>query len=287
MKKVIVIFFVITMCFVQIYAEGEHLTIDVIKFHYEKQGEGPAVILVHGWGVSLDSWHFLFPDLTDKYTVIRYDRRGFGKSEGIPNLSQDPADLSHLLKHLKIEKAVIIGHSQGAEVALRFVLSFPEQSSGLVLFGCSTPDGFGLSWNGPDAFPADMIQTAQDKGLDAMRALFAGHPLGNGFVVGTEGNEIMAKMFLAYEGKDLLNPQPKRKINSKSSIERLSEISVSTLVITGELEMPYFKIVSDALAYGITNSERVIVKGGGHSVMLQQPERFNAEIKRFLSKLSL
>jgi pimeloyl-ACP methyl ester carboxylesterase len=57
-------------------------------------------------------------------------------------------------------------------------------------------------------------------------------------------------------------------------------------VITGEFEMPYFQIVSDAVAYGISDAERLIVPGGGHVVMLQQPERFNKEIKRFMAAVN-
>lgn len=267
------------------YANEKFVKIDDVKFRYELQGEGPAVVLIHGWGVSLESWHFLFPALTDNYTVLRYDRRGFGKSDSMPDLSSDPTDLHRLLDYLKIDQAVILGHSQGGEVALRFALTYPERIAGLVLFGSAAPDGFGLPWNGNDALPLNMEEVARKKGMDSLRAMFSGHALGDGFVEGTEGLRIMSEMFQAYEGKDLLSQNQSLKSKSLPSIARLSEISVNTLVITGELEMPYFQIVSDALAYGIPNSERVIVKGGGHSLMLQQPERFNAEIKRYLKKI--
>ena len=116
-----------------------------------------------------------------------------------------------------------------------------------------------------------------------MRAMFNGHPMANGFIEGSEGSEILTTMFRAYDGRDLLEPKPSANATPPPDVGRLSEIVVPTLVITGEMEMPYFQIVSDALAYGIPNAERVVVPGGGHSVMLQQPERFNGEIKRFLA----
>lgn len=285
MKKILIIFVLLLFTSVLIHAKDQYLSLGDITLRYEMQGDGPAIVLIHGWAVSLESWHFLFADLSDEYTVIRYDRRGFGKSDGSPDVSLDPIDLCNLLDKLKIEKAVILGHSQGGGVALRFALAFPERILGLVLFGSGPPAGFGLPWNGPDAIPSGMAQTAREKGLDSLRAMFVGHPIGSGFIQGTEGNEIMTAMFQAYEGRDLLDPKPSANATPRPDIGRLKEIVVPTLVITGELEMPYFKIVSDALAYGIPNSERIVVKGGGHSVMLQQPERFNAEIKRFLSKV--
>lgn len=268
-----------------VHAKDQYLSLDGVKLRYETAGSGPAVVLIHGWAVSLESWHFLFPDLLDEYTVIRYDRRGFGKSNGSPDVSLDPIDLRNLLDKLKIEQAILIGHSQGGGSALRFALSFPERLLGLVLFGSEPPTGFGLPWSGPDAMPSGMAQAARNHGLDTVRDMFVGHPIGNGFVQGTEGHRIMTAMFEAYDGRDLLNPEPSAKATPSPNIGRLTEIVVPTLVITGDLELPYLQIASDALAYGIPNAERIVVQGGGHSVMLQQPERFNAEINRFLSSL--
>lgn len=268
-----------------VQGQDKLLTVDDIVLRYQISGDGAPVVLIHGWGNSLESWHFLFPELSDDYTVIRYDRRGFGQSSGIPDLSLDPIDLKNLLDSLNIEKPVVIGHSQGAESALRYALAFPERLSGLVLFGCSAPEGFGLPWNGPDALPANLVQIARDEGLDAMRAKFSGHPIGKGAVAGSEGLEIMRSMFYSYKAKDLLNTTPSVNATPPPDIRRLTEVSVPTLVVTGELEMPYFKIVADALAYGIKDAKRVVVPGGGHSVHLQKPELFNVEIKTFLESL--
>ncbi len=282
-----IILFLFTLILVtpsSLHAQDEFLSLDDVTLRYEVAGDGPAVVLLHGWAVSLESWHFLFPALSEDYTVIRYDRRGFGKSGGFPDASLDPVDLRDILDELEIEKAVVIGHSQGSVSALRFALAFPERLSGLVLYGGGPPEGFGLPFNGPDAIPYEqMAKTAQEEGLDAMRALFDGHPMMDGFVEGSEGIEIAMTMFGAYDGRDLLHPKPSADATPPPNVARLSEIMVSTLVITGEFEMPYFQIVSDAVAYGISHAERVIVPGGGHVVMLQQPERFNGEIKRFLA----
>ena len=119
--------------------------------------------------------------------------------------------------------------------------------------------------------------------MAAWFALWNGHPINNGFVDGTEGAEIGLAMVEAYDGRDLLNPQSSANATPSPDIARLSEVSVPTLILTGELEMPYFQIAGNVLAYGIPGVERVVVSGGGHSVHLQQPERVNNEIIRFLS----
>lgn len=268
-----------------LFGQEQLVSVDEVTLRYEVAGDGPAVALLHGWGHSRESWHFLFPELSEEYKVIRYDRRGFGQSGGSPDGSLDPIDLRNLLDSLDIDKAVVAGHSQGAGSALRFALAFPERLSALVLFGNGPPSGFGLPWSGPDAIPLGMAETAREHGLEAMRAKFDGHPILNGFVDGAEGYEIALSMWEAYEGRDLLYPKPSAHATPPADIKRLSEVVVPTLVITGEMEMPYFQIGADALAYGIPNAERVVVQGGGHSVHLQQPERFNAEFRRFLASV--
>ena len=91
MLPLAIVVFLLAPC--QICAQERSISIDDIKLRCEIAGNGPAVVLLHGWGVNLDSWHFLFPSLSDKYTVIRYDRRGFGQSGGRADQSLDPIDL--------------------------------------------------------------------------------------------------------------------------------------------------------------------------------------------------
>ena len=215
---------------VMLHAQDQYLTLGDVTLRYEVAGSGPGVVLLHGWAVSLESWHYLFPALSSDYTVIRYDRRGFGKSGGSPDASLDPIDLRNLLDTLEIDRAVVVGHSQGSASALRFALAFPERLSGLVLFGGGPPEGFGLPWSGPDAIDfARLVQTAREQGLDSMRVLLNGHPMMNGFVEGSEGFEIAIAMFGAYDGRDLLNPKPSANATPPPDVGRLSEIVVPTL----------------------------------------------------------
>jgi pimeloyl-ACP methyl ester carboxylesterase len=268
-----------------VLAQKELLSVDDVTLRYEVAGKGPAVVLLHGWAQSRESWHFLFPELPDEYTVIRYDLRGFGQSGGSPDESLDPIDVRNLLDSLGLDRAVVAGHSRGARSALRFALAFPERLSALVLYGCGQLSGFGLPRNGPDALPSGLVQTARELGPDAMRARFDGHPIANGFVEGTEGLRIFMAMWKAFDARGLLDPKPSAEATPPADVGRLVEVVAPTLVITGEMEMPYNQILADALAYGIPNAERVVVPGGGHSVHLQQPERFNGEFKRFLTSV--
>lgn len=222
--------------------------------------------------------------LADQYQVLRYDRRGWGASSGHADVSADPKDLSKLLDHLGIPSAHIVGHSQGGHVALRFAMSYPDKVERLVLYGAPPPDGFGIPWDGPDSLPPNLPQIARDHGIDSVGSILFSHPLARGFSEGTPGARLAAEMWESYDGADLLDPKQPSGDTPPPLAEHLSGITSPTLVITGEWEMAYFQLVAEAFNYSIPNSERVTVPGGGHAVHLQQPERFNGELLRFLSQ---
>jgi pimeloyl-ACP methyl ester carboxylesterase len=101
----------------------------------EVQGSGPALVLIHGYAINSDYWDDQVPAFREKYRVIRYDRRGFGRSTG--DLTADPVDLEALLSHLGEQKAILLGHSAGTATALAFAVHFPERTAALILTGAA------------------------------------------------------------------------------------------------------------------------------------------------------
>ncbi len=107
---------------------------------YDVQGpeDGPAVVLVHGYGSTLHAWDLLVPALTDRYRVIRLDLKGFGRSS---KYAGDYATTEHaevvlaLLDHLGVERAHVVAHSMGSAVALAMALQAPDRVDSMVLAG--------------------------------------------------------------------------------------------------------------------------------------------------------
>lgn len=256
-----------------------------VEISYDLNGSGHPLVLIHGYTHNMDTWNLQMSTLRNHYRVLRYDRRGWGNSGGFSDPSMDPVDLAELLDHLDIPTAHIVGHSQGAHVALRFAMVYPEKVDHLVLYGSPAPSGFGIPWSGSDSFPSNMPQVAREHGLDSVGTIIFSHPLARGFVEGSPGEKIASEMWESYDGTDLLNPQPSSNATPPPAAEDLLNVKAPTLVITGEWEIPYFQLVAEAFDYAIPNSECVTVPGGGHTVHLQQPERFTAEILRFLKKV--
>jgi pimeloyl-ACP methyl ester carboxylesterase len=103
-----------------------------IRVHFVEQGEGPAVMLLHGFPESWYAWRHQIPGLAKQFRVIVPDLRGYGASQK-PTTGYDKKnmarDIRDLMLHLGIEKAAIIGHDRGARVGLRFAKDYPEMTS--------------------------------------------------------------------------------------------------------------------------------------------------------------
>ncbi|MFW6010726.1 MAG: alpha/beta hydrolase, partial [Gemmatimonadota bacterium] len=118
-------------------------------------------------------------------------------------------DLDSLMASLGIESAYVVGHSQGAEVALRFTLAHPDRVAALGLYGSPPPAGFGVPWSGPDALPSpyDMASIVREGGVDSLGAVLFSGPLARGFDEGEPGLELASAMWTDNGGRDLENPR--------------------------------------------------------------------------------
>ncbi len=103
--------------------------------HYQVQGAGPALVLIHAGVADLRMWDDQMAAFARHFTVIRYDVRGWGRTPFPAGEASAHEDLHGLLKYLGHEKAHVLGCSNGGRIALDFTLAFPEMVDRLVLVG--------------------------------------------------------------------------------------------------------------------------------------------------------
>jgi pimeloyl-ACP methyl ester carboxylesterase len=114
---------------------GDYLELGGSKIYYEQCGSGPAIVLLHDGLVHAVTWDGVWDSLCGKYRVIRYDRRGYGRSDS-PTATFSPTDdLYKLLSHLNVSHAVVVGSSSGGALAIDFALEHPRMVDGLLLLG--------------------------------------------------------------------------------------------------------------------------------------------------------
>lgn len=110
----------------------------VLRVREEGPAKGPAVVLIHGYGSSLDTWRSVVPRLSDRSRVIAVDLKGFGRSAR-PDGDYSPTAQARLvlgiLDQLGVEKTAVVGHSWGASVALTMALLAPQRVTRIAVYG--------------------------------------------------------------------------------------------------------------------------------------------------------
>ena len=252
---------------------------------YEVTGDGPAVVLVHGFGLDMRMWEPQVEHLAARYRVVRYDCRGFGASgpfdPAVPYTHA--ADLVALLDHLAIGQAVLAGLSFGGRVVLQTALAAPARVAGLVLLDAVLD---GVPWDPESAAALDeLARRVQAGGAPAGREAWLAHPL---FAAARQRpGELaaqLAAMVAGYPGQHWLGRDPHRPVQ-RPAIEALEDVATPALVAVGDRDVPGFREMSAVLARRIPGAQYRVVAGAGHMVNMEQPTAVNELLTRFLAGL--
>jgi 3-oxoadipate enol-lactonase len=246
------------------------------------QGRGPAVVFMHAWTLDLGAWQPQAAALAESFRVIRYDRRGFGLSEGTPGRAADVRDLGRLLDHLGLDAATLVGASQGARVALGFALEFPERVHALVLDG--PPDEIGEcgSAGDEDFSMAGYRRLVAERGVEAFRRAWQAHPLMRLHTGEPGAQELIARMLERYPARDLAGAA--EALPPPAGAAALARFVKPVLVLNGELDTRLRRLAGEALARALPRAERVVVPGAGHLPNLDAPRAYNHAIHAFLQR---
>ena len=240
---------------------------------YQVAGDGPAVVLIHGFGLDMRMWDPQAGPLATRFRVVRYDCRGFGASGPF-----DPAvpythagDLVALLDHLDIGDAVLAGLSFGGRVALQTALADPGRVRGLALLDAVLD---GVPWDPESARALDEVdRRVRTGGVLAGREAWLAHPL---FAAARERPDLaaaLAAMVAGYPGQHWLGQDPHRP--ARPPIDVLEGVAVPTLVAVGERDVPGFREMAAVLARRIPGAAYHVVAGAGHMINMEQPAAVN------------
>lgn len=269
------------------FSQTRTVNVGDAMINYEITGAGKTVVFIHGWAQSLRTWDELVPVFNKHYRVLRFDRRGFGKSTGFADPSADPDDLRILLDSLGIQSAYIVGLSAGANAAIRFAAAFPNRTGALVFYGGGRPQGFPIA---PDQPPqASWAQIARDYGMDSLGKFIYASPLAWHSPATPEQERSNQQRFNArwaeYSGRDLLDPHPQSGRVPPARWDRIETLTMPTLIVNGDHDLPLQLVVADSLARRLPNARKVLIVNGGHGAHIMQPEQFNRALLDFFASL--
>ncbi|MGE5457708.1 MAG: alpha/beta fold hydrolase [Methanococcaceae archaeon] len=259
-------------------ADTGYVLVDGGKLFYELAGSGKNIVLLHDGMVNREIWDEQFPLLAKTYRVVRYDRRGYGKSSDPQIKYSHIADLNQLFIQLKIDNAVIFGMSSGGRLAIDFTLTYPEKVNGLVLVG-AVVSGFGYTSHmdtrggffNPQKY-SDPVKVNEYFIMEDPYEIYSEN---------RAAKEKVMKLLPNLARQNTVPVQPAGKV----AIRSLSEIKVPTFILTGEYDIPDVQAHAGAINAGISNSKREIIPQSGHLIPIEQPVLFNEAIKKFLNKL--
>ena len=245
----------------------------------ETTGDGPPLVLVHGFTGNRRLWDALWPALGAGRRLVRYDLRGHGQSEEPqPAPYRHPRDLAALLDALGVEACDLVGVSMGGAIALSFALDYPLRVRRLVL---ASPGIAGWEWSdGWRALWRPIAHAAQAGDLARARELWFEHPL---FAATRALPAAAAKLrasIAAYSGAHWAEGDREEPV--LPDLDRVSDLAPPTLLLTGTEDLADFRLIADLIAAAAPAVRRIDYPGAGHLVNLERPKAFAADIAAFL-----
>lgn len=252
------------------------------QLYYEIAGSGHPLVLIHGSTLDTRMWDDQFETFAQHYKVVRYDVRGFGKS-ALPTAETYARtdDLKTLLDYLEIAHAFILGLSMGGGIAIDFALEYPKATDALIF----VDSRLGGWQSDPEfaAFQNAVRLRAKEAGVQAARDVWLYSPLFNPALENPDVAPRLVQIIADYSGWHWVHHHPLRDLDPPAT-QRLDTISVPTLIIIGERDIPDCLAIADRLQQRIPNARRVVMPGVGHMSNMEDPERFNAIILDFLAE---
>lgn len=258
------------------------------KLHYEMKGEGTAVVLLHAGVANMGMWEAQMDAFAEKHRVVRYDLRGWGKSALVPGEFSAHEDLRALLVHLGIEQAALVGCSWGGKVSMDFALLYPGMVTALVLVG-SGLGGYDFTMAGiADKMTA--IDKAHQQGDKALMAELITQIWFDG--PGRTPKQVDAGLRAqAYAMALQMVSRPQVEgvsevVLEPHAIERLTEITIPTLLLVGEHDAKDIFIIAELLATRLPHIEGPItIENAAHLPNMERPSPFNHLVLDFLERI--
>jgi pimeloyl-ACP methyl ester carboxylesterase len=234
--------------------EGHHL-------HYRIAGDGPPLVLLHGYGTSGYIWQRVWPYLAEQHKVVIVDLPGYGRSTytGTWQVRAMAPLLASLLQRLKLSRVSLLGHSMGGAIAVHLADYAPEMIERLVLINSA---GLPLQAN---------LSTLALRGLRSL--------------LQRESGGYPPQLVL-----DVLRPHTRLLWQSAQEMMRsdfsseLAAITVPTLIIWGGRDLLLPLQLGYDLNKSIPHSQLVVFPQSGHRPMLTQPQEFSRITLEFLQQ---
>ena len=260
------------------------------RLYYEVEGSGHPLLLIHGGLGTLRMWDGQVAAFAERYRVIRYDTRGFGRTETEHVPFSNRADAAALLAHLGAASCYVMGQSRGGVIALDFAIERPELVDALVIvaggasgYEAQLPKGVsGPPWD-------EMERHYEAKDWEPLAELETrvwvdgwGQPATR--IDPDLRRQVHGWILDAYRtGREEGEPQPL----DPPAAGRLGDVEAPTLVMVGTADEPAGVVAGRHIAETVPDAQLIEFPDVAHMIQLEEPERFNRLVIDFLTGADL
>ena len=260
---------------------AQMVDVDGGQIHYETCGSGSqAIVLIHDGVVNSASFDDMWPILCRDFRVVRYDRRGYGKSPAAKAPYSPQEDLAAVMAAAKMDHASLVGFSFGGGLAVSYSIRHPEQVDRLVISGAAL-NGFEQTKHFRDHITRIMLPMIVGN-FDAVVANAAK----SGWVMAPGHDVARAKALAVLKASPQdLSHQMRDPIRAwPSDLPRMGEIKAPTLILIGDHDIADNQAESGAAQALIPGARRVVIDDAGHLMQLEHPREIAGLVADFVRK---
>jgi len=255
---------------------------DGAQLLYLDAGQGKPIVFVHGYGSSHECWNYQVQALHDRYRCVALTLRGHGESDKpVSRYTYEEfcGDLEALVKQLGLADVTLVGWSMGAAIVLHYLLDFGLGATKAVFAAPATPrvtstatEPFGMSLEEAEGI-AKLVHTQAPETLAALcqSSFFRDLPATRAWFANIAMRMPVYAQVPTY-----------RQMLDLDLRARLAEVAVPTAVLHGRHDEVCDPRWGEYLAEHLPNSRIVFFEGSGHALMVEEPDRFSAELAAFV-----
>lgn len=271
-------------------SQSDFVNIHNAKLYYEVAGVGTPLVMVHAGVADSRQWNNEFAYFSQNNKVIRYDMRGYGKSEPVDGEFSHMSDLVSLLGALGIhEPIVIMGCSMGGSLAMDFALTYPARAKALIMVDAG-PSGLELDVPAPSKF-ADAEKAFESGDLDLLAEIETQIWFDGMGRTPEQVNPTMRKLLyemdrlaLSHEVKNLGKRLPNTEM---PAFDRLDRLNIPVLIVVGSHDTPYIIAATDYMKEKIRFANKITIEDAAHLPNMDQPQECQSAVEKFLYSLSI
>ncbi len=258
--------------------------LDGARVRYVDKGEGPPVVLVHGFASSLDTWDLVVPELSRTHRVIALDLKGFGwtdRPEGDYSPAAEAALTLKLLDQLGVKRAAFVAHSWGSSVTLALALAAPERVSRIALYD---------AWVYEEQLPTTFLVARADGLGELLFALFYDQRPDERIALAFHDKHLVSEKLVEDVERALDRPGTSAAALASVRGQRFTEqqakyhtIDKPTLLLWGREDVVTTVAMGERLARDLPHARLVVYPQCGHFPMIEARRQSNDELVKFLA----